>query len=601
MMRDHQQAPRHARRLRKAWWLVPLALAVLVVIAWLWALPWYIEKRLVETYSSMTGRDVTIEDVALDPLNAGVTLRGVSLAGEEQTPVFSSERIEAEIEWSSLWSPGWQLDSLAIQTPRLQLIWLSGGELNLVQLLGGEGGDGQASTPIRIRQIQVSEGRLDWIDRRMGEPITLTFEQVQLDARGYDSTTEEPFTLQGQADWNGGSLSGEGDMGFSPWRVDAELSAEQVPLGTLSDYLALVIRARVNEGSLAAQLRVQAGAASDTGTRVTGSAELSEPEMLAPDVDEPMASANQMVIEGLVFESGQPQLQAEQVSLREPWIDVVIDEQLETNLTAWRPPEQEDDVSQEGDATDDSSMQYSLATLAIEDGAVAFADRHLPQPFRIDFSALQGEWNNISSAQEGGGQLALRGEVSDGSPMRVEGAFDPLGDAMQGNLNLHFESLALTTFAPYVREFSGYEVEQGQVTLDLDYRLEDGQMQTHNHVLLRRLELGEQVDDSVTELPIRALVGALQGDDGVIELEIPMSFPLDDPSSVDFGGIAGQAIREVLENLLNSPIETLSETLDAREDGNEGAQNDARQDDSEQNEDQDEGGAAIYERARTPM
>lgn len=600
MRRDHRQALRHARTLSKAWWLVPLALGVLIVIAWLWALPWYIEKRLVETFSSITGRDVNIEDVALDPVNAGVILGGVSLAGEAKTPVFFSEQIAAKIEWASLWSSGWHIDSLAIQAPRLQLIWLSGGGSNLGQLFDGGGDDGQEPMPIRIRQVQVSEGRLDWVDRRTHEPITLTFEHIQLDARGYDSSIEEPFTFQGQADWNGGRLTGEGEMGFSPWLVDVDLSIEQVPLGALSAYLALVIRARVNEGSLAAQLRVQAGAASDAGTRVTGSGELSELEMLAPAIDESIASANQLAIDGLVFESGQPWLQAGQVSLRGPWIDVVIDERLETNLTSWRRPEQEGDPSRESDATDESTIQYSLATLAIEDGAVAFADLHLPQPFHIDFSALQGEWNNISS-QEGGGQLALQGEVSDGSPMSIEGVFNPFGDVMQGNLNLHFDRLALTTFAPYVREFGGYEVEQGLATLDLDYRLENGQLQTYNHVLLRRLELGEQVDDSVTELPMRTLVGTLQDDDGVIELEIPMSFPLDDPSSVDFGAIVGQAMRKSLENMLSSPIETLSETLDESEDGNEGAQNDGRQEDSQQNDDQENGGADFYERARTPM
>lgn len=587
---DELRQPRQSNGARhsRAWLaalIVVAVLATMVVIAWLWVLPYYIEKRLVDTYSSMTGREVTIDTVSIAPFSSRVILDGVSIAGEEETPVFASERIVAVIRMSSLHSAGWHLDRLALDAPRLQMIQQSDGEWNLEHLFGDdESPDNEDSTPVRIDRIQVERGQLEWINHRPTEPVTLSLESLKGEARGYDSTSEEPFSLKGQADWNGGTLSGEGEMGFAPWTVHVELDIEEVPLDTLSGYLAHVLRARVGNGLIDARIQVQAGAVSDTGTRVAGSGGVEGVDMVAPEDDASLATADRLSIEELRFESETPRLAVDRIVLEAPWLDVTLDENLNTNLGAWRSPQRR------GENEEGPGLAYALEALVVEGGAVAFTDRHMAQPFEVDLSSLSGEWRDMTSAREGDGPLRLEGMVADGSPMRIEGTFDPFGEMLQGHLELHFDSLPLTTFAPYLVEFGGYEIEGGEATLDLDYRIEDGELRAVNHLLLRRVELGEQVDDSVTDLPMRALVEVLQSDDGTIDLDVPMRLPLDDPSAVDFGDIAGQAIREALENALSSPLEAFREAVKA--------QREESDDDESHQPDDDE--PNLYDRAETP-
>ncbi len=578
------------------------ALVLLFLVAWLWALPAYIDQRLSQTLAERSGRQVTIDDVTLTPWRHQVTLEGLRIAGQADTPVFSSQRVVATFDWHSLFESGWRFERIDLKAPRLQLIWRSGGAWNLARLFGGGGGGGSA--PLRIAQLNVSDGRLDWINRRPDEPLTLSLKSLDLEVRHYDNSDDRPFSLQGQADWNGGTLKGAGEMGFSPWTVDVDLEADQVPLTTLSGYLAYVVRAEPAAGSLGAQIRLRAGRASDAGTQVNGQGEVAGLEMRDPEEDQSIARAERVAVEGLRFASAQPELTAERVLLAAPWLDVTIDEQLDTNLTAWRPPSSNGGSEDSGSAR--GGMHYALDTLAIKHGAVAFSDRHLPRPFELDFSALNGEWRQLNSDQPGDGQLSLEGQVADGSPLRIEGAFDPLGDALNGNLNLHFEHLDLETLAPYLREFGGYAVERGQATLDLDYRLDQGRLKAQNHLVLHRLKLGEEVDASATDLPLKTLVGVLKSDDGTIKLDIPMRLPLDDPGSVDFGSVAGQAIREALENLVSSPLETLSEVVGGSDDGSSGdtSANGEGTSSGESNESggsdkSREDGSALYERART--
>ncbi|SHF21783.1 protein of unknown function [Modicisalibacter ilicicola DSM 19980] len=566
MASAYRGASRRGRSSHKRWWLIPLVLAAvagLAVFVWLWALPYYIEQRLVGTFSSVTGREVVIENVAIDnPFTAELSLEGLRVAGKEQTPVFSSDHIDADVAWRSLWSPGWRLQKLDVQSPRLQLIWQENGNWNLAEMLAADDkNENQQPTPILIERITASDGRLDWINRRIDEPVTLSFEQVTLDAEGYDNTSAAPFAARSESRLDGAALSAEGRLGFSPWRLDMDMTADELPLTALSSYLSKVVRARVAAGTLTTQSRMQAGEATDAGLRITGQGELREVEMLEPDGDRAIASTGRASIEGFLFELDRPRLRSERIVLREPWTEVIIDEQMGTSLTAWLPPREKDDAPEKRASKDASSMRYALDELVVENGAMAFADRHLSEPFEIDFSGLQGRWQGLSSSQQGGGELQLEGEVSDGSPLRIEGVYDPLRDPWQGNLDMHFERMRLATFAPYLRRFAGYEIEQGEVTLDLDYRLEEGRLDTSNKLMLERIRLGEQVDATATDLPVKTLIGVLRNDDGTIELEIPMTIPLDESGAIEFGDIAGQAIRKALQNLVSSPLETLGEVV----------------------------------------
>jgi|GEM_PF-1884999 len=604
MPHSERSMVRPARKRRVGVVLSVLAILVLfLLIAWLWALPAYIDQRLTAMLADRTGRQVSIDRVAVTPWRTQVTLEGLRIAGQADTPVFSSQRVVAILDWHSLFESGWRFERIDLKAPRLQLIWRSSGEWNLAKLFGGTGSG--ESTPLRIARLNVSDGRLDWINRLPDEPLTLSLQSLDLEARDYDNSDARPFTLEGRANWNGGTLKGNGEMGFAPWTVDIDLDADQVPLTTLSGYLAHVVRAEPAAGSLGAQIRLRAGRASDAGTRIHGQGEIAGLEMRGPEGERPIARAERVAVNGLTFTSTHPVLTAERVTLTAPWLDVTIGERLDTNLDVWRPPSSSGNTGTagagEGNAKG-SGMRYALETLTIERGAVAFTDRHLPRTFEIDFSALHGEWRQLGSRQAKGGQLSLEGQVSDGSPMRIEGVFDPLGNALNGNLHLHFERLELETFAPYLRAFGGYAVEQGQATLDLHYRLVQGRLKAQNHLVLHRLVLGKEVDASATDLPLKMLVGVLKGDDGTIELDIPMTLPLDHPGAIDIGSVIDQAIREALENLIVSPLETLSEIAGGSDSSSAGLATDSQSNESNQNGESGKGGedpAALYERART--
>ncbi|MFD2189452.1 DUF748 domain-containing protein [Pistricoccus aurantiacus] len=539
----------------KGWFIalgILVILALLITVTWLWLLPYFIEKRLVETFSSLTGREVTIKQVSIDPFDAQVTLDQLRIAGEKDQPVLTSETVIARLQWRSLWESGWWLDSLMLKEPRLRLIRRQDGNWNLVRLFAGDEDTSQGKTPIRIARIEVHQGELDLVNRRLPDPVTLTLSAIRMSAKNYDNTNDQPFTLEGRADWNGGTLSGQGEMGFAPWTLNLDFTIDQVPLTTLSGYFNSVMQARMTKGTLAAELNLKAGRAGDGATQVRGEGNITDAVLSYPDKQQPLAKVTQLDIAGLNFDSDAKTLEVQHIALDAPWTEVIIDKDLKTNLDAWRPPQQKN-------GSQGAGLSYSIDEIGLNDGSLVFADRHLSQPFDLEFSQLGGAWKNLDSDGSDESRIDLQGRVAENSPLRIQGSFDPLGEAVEGDLQMHFEQLNLATFSPYVRRFGGYAIDQGQMTLQLDHRIEKGRLITENHVELRRIELGEKVEDSAGGLPMRTLIDILQSDDGVIELDVPMTLPLDNPSAVEIGKVMDDAIEEALENALSSPVETLSE------------------------------------------
>ena len=86
MPHSHRSTARPAHKRRLGWGLSVLAgVAVLLLVAWWWALPAYIDHRLSQMLTERSGRQVTIDDVTLTPWRHQVTLDGLRIAGQADT------------------------------------------------------------------------------------------------------------------------------------------------------------------------------------------------------------------------------------------------------------------------------------------------------------------------------------------------------------------------------------------------------------------------------------------------------------------------------------------------------------------------------------
>lgn len=133
-------------------------------------------------------------------------------------------------------------------------------------------------------------------------------------------------------------------------------------------------------------------------------------------------------------------------------------------------------------------------------------------------------------------------------------------------MRLQFRNLDLPSVSPYTIKFAGREIADGNVDIDLEYEVTDGQLEANNQVVLRDLRLGQRIEQpGAMNLPLDLATALLKDSNGVIDLEIPVSGDINDPQ-FDLGPAIRTAITNVLTNIVAAPFRLLGGLI-----GNAGA------------------------------
>ncbi|GHC17047.1 hypothetical protein GCM10010082_05060 [Kushneria pakistanensis] len=536
-----------------------------------WGLASYASQKI----SSSTGQPASIERLIFNPLTATLSLRGLAL-GDPAEPIATIEQGSVTLRWSSLWEPGLHISDIVLDGAHLHMVTDASGELNLETLGEGTSPDEDSAMRVVIDHIAVSRGQLDWIDRQASPQGQLSLRDMTLSLSDYDSEQPDPMHGSASARLGDGRLEARGDFSPVPLTGDLQLKGEQLALTQLNPWLVRMQHMQIESGVLQGQGRLAFGRAVSDDVLWQGDIDL-EALRILDQQGQDVLGLEKAALKELDIQ-GSDHLRAESIILDAPNILVLLDEQGGLNLTSQpdSDKEQASSSASQGAPSDDGDsgqgVNMALGSLRINNGTFRFEDHQMSPVVQLDIRGVEGHMNAFDTRTSVPAEFTLKGLESDDTPVAIEGSFSA-GSSLKGEMSLTSERLPLKRFAPYVRRFGGYRIESGTADLDLHYQLDDGRVTASNHVVLRRLALDEEAVDNDASLPLRRLVGMLQGDDGVINLDIPIQATVDG-GEVDIGGVVMQVLGEVLKNLATSPIDTLDAMIN-------GDDNDAADENSE--------------------
>ncbi len=131
-----------------------------------------------------------------------------------------------------------------------------------------------------------------------------------------------------------------------------------------------------------------------------------------------------------------------------------------------------------------------------------------------------------------------------------------------------FKSVELTTVNPYSGTYAGHYIDKGQLTLALNYQLENNQLKGENHVIIDQLQLGKASDsDLATSLPLELAIALLQDNDGVIDLGVEVSGDVNDPE-FSLGAVIWSTISNIITKAVTAPFSFIAGLADSDEELN---------------------------------
>ncbi|KFF48824.1 hypothetical protein GY26_11145 [Gammaproteobacteria bacterium MFB021] len=590
---------------RRRWigvFTVALALLFLAIVAGPWALTKWAESH----FSRSLGEPVALERLYFNPFTATASFSSLEI-GDGKTPMLTAASGRVAFAWDSLWQPGIHIDSVTLSSPHLNLVSPPSGPLNVTTLGQGSSASSDAGQPmpLTIDRIRAEHGRIAWVDQAAAGQPSIQADEVDLTLEGFQRPDGGPMQGQATATLGGGQLDLQGQFGLLPLSGDLTLEAQQVNAAALDPWLTRALPARVVGGQFSLDGRLRFGQASRAAVAYQGGVTLNGVETQGAQ-GQPLFSVQRGVAEQIDFASG-AHLVVGSLSLTAPKLNALVDDQGRFNLLAQFGGSQHaqtgraqsetseaessqgqtgqdpsdgrqnsqaqggQDSSHEhqsqgsGDDSQSGGMALALDKLRVEQGEMTFEDRRMSPVVSLDIGQLQGQLTRFDTRTAKPAKYHVEGRVSDGTPVMIEGEVS-FGDSLGARMHLTTQRLALSQFAPYIRRFAGYRIEHGSADLDLHYRLEDGALTARNHIILKQLDLGREVDPDASSLPLKNLVALLQAESGVINLNIPIDTTVSG-SNVDMSVVIWQAISESLENLLTSPIDSLQSLIGSPKEG----------------------------------
>jgi hypothetical protein len=511
-------------------------------------------------------------DLKVTVADAAFSLAGLALSSGTQTPFklaqlgFSDGAVDLAARHASL-------GRLYAEGGQLQLTRDRKGQLNILGLLPKFGAAGEkAAAPARAtagaawiavaKSVELSKFGAEVEDQGTGIKVNVQDFAVKLEGAGSDLTRPVKFTA-GLNLREGGQLSAKGRVVPARGALEADVRVKQLALAPLQPLLGNYVKLKIAGGSVSAQgrLTAAAGEAKSASLRYVGGFDVAG-LALNEESGEPFAAWKSVGADKLTASLAPNLLEIPELRVVEPNAKLIIEKDRSFNAARLlvRP-------ATSGAAVDapppapaqaaDDAFPVRIQRLRFQNGKLDFTDLSLQPQFGAKIYELNGVVTGLSSNRSSRSQIELDGRVDEFGLARIRGELNPFAPRDNTNVNVVFKNVDMVSTSPYAMKFAGYKIAEGKISLDLQYRVRNSQLEGTNQIIIDKLTLGERVDSpDALKLPLELAIAILKDSDDRIDLGLPVSGDMSDPQ-FSYGAVVWKAIGSVLTRIVTAPFRAL--------------------------------------------
>lgn len=469
------------------------------------------------------------------------------------------------------------MESITVRGLRLQVERAADGTLNLASLLQPDEPRAAAvpatTSPEKpwaatLSTVDLSDIHVGWADQGVpGAALEVT--EIAFKAQALSSDLSKPFEFQFRARLPGdpGALTVDGSLRPAPLLLTARARMEGVSLAPASPYVRQQIPLEFTQGDVFVEGELRGEQASDARLQASwrGDVSIRSLHVREADAGAELLTWSELSLAGLQAELGSQQVTLKDLKLRDPTLTIVRSAGGEINLarlastspaTTDSPPDTPADAVP---AAPPVPWKAEIGMVDIENGQVRFEDRAVPQGFRSEVENLRVRISQLSTEPGRSSDLTVSASLAGSAPLALTGTLTPTAEPpFSGTrLKLELNNLGLKLLEPYTVQFTGYEVQRGQLRADLEYTVTGATLNGFNHVVLQEFYLGNAVPSpDALNVPIKLGLAVLRNRSGAIELRVPVTGSLTSPEFSLRETIQG-AIRNTLTRAATAPFSLL--------------------------------------------
>ena len=471
---------------------------------------------------------------------------------------------------------------LAAHTVHLGAVTASGAQIDLARNRQGEfaiaqqlpvfasrKADAGKETPSapwssKVDKVELSQFSARFDDAGTGIKGTLQDARLSLHNVSNDMKQALPFEL-GVGLREGGLLTAKGKFVPGTGAVDAQLNLQQLTLAPVQPLLAQHVKLKLAGGTLSGSGRLTTGGGAPTAPKVRYEGGVDIAGLVLNETDgKRFASWKSVRADKLTASVGPDFVDIPELRVVEPNAQLIIENDRSLNaqrLLVKAPEPAAAPATTATPTTADAAFPVRVRRVRLQNAKLDFADLSLRPQFAAKIYELNGVITGLSTKRDARSQIELDGRIDEFGLARVRGQLNPFAPTDNTDLNVVFKNVDMVSASPYTMKFAGYKVAEGKISLDLQYKVRNRQLDGTNQVVLDKLTLGERIDSpDALKLPLELALAILKDSDGRIDLGLPVSGDMNDPQ-FSYGALIWKAVGNVLTKIVTAPFRALGNLL----------------------------------------
>lgn len=455
---------------------------------------------------------------------------------------------------------------------QLQLVRARDGKLNLMELLPRSSAIGPQAAAAAgkpwvtvAKTVELSKFGADVADEGAGVKVQVTDLALKLEGASSDLKQSVKFNTDLKLR-EGGQFTAQGSVVPASREVQADVRLKQLALAPLQPLLVQYLKLKIAAGQVSAQGRLTTGAgtAKSAGLRYVGA--LNVAGLKLNEQDGGLFAAWKNVAADKFTASLRPnRLDIPELRVVEPNATLIIEDDRSFNaarlLVQPNAGAKVEAPTQAKAKAGDDPFPVRIRRVRLQNAKLDFTDLSLRPQFSAKIYELNGVINGLSSNREARSKIELDGRVDEFGLARIRGELNPFAPRNNTDINVVFKNVDMVPASPYSMKFAGYKVAEGKISLDLQYKIRDSQLEGANQIVIDKLTLGERVDSpDALKLPLQLAIAILKDSNGRIDLGLPISGNLSDPQ-FSYSAIIWKAIGNLLTRIVTAPFRALGSLL----------------------------------------
>ncbi len=199
--------------------------------------------------------------------------------------------------------------------------------------------------------------------------------------------------------------------------------------------------------------------------------------------------------------------------------------------------------------------------ILLRKGEVHFIDQTLRPNFITTLSEMDIHVTGLSTRPDSRIHVTFLSKLDKLGTISSETLLDPFVQPLRMETSFTLDHYALQVLTPYTGKYTGHALKDGNLTLRMDYRIENNKISAGHKFLIQRFAFGEKVESNHTlNLPFALAVALLEDPRGRIDISLPVKGDMSAPD-FEYLHIVGQVARNFFLKLVTKPFSFLASVI----------------------------------------